>query len=65
LAPWDESRPKAPFWCSLDPTHNRPQNELYVRIAVGRDYDDVPPTRGVFRGNATETLAVSVRVASL
>jgi transglutaminase-like putative cysteine protease len=58
---WDDER----GWFSLDPTHNRAQNELYVRIAVGRDYDDVPPTRGVFRGNATETLAVSVRVASL
>jgi transglutaminase-like putative cysteine protease len=52
-------------WCSLDPTHDRTQNELYVRIAVGRDYDDVPPTRGVFRGNASETLAVSVLVAAL
>jgi transglutaminase-like putative cysteine protease len=58
---WDDAR----GWCSLDPTHNRPQNELYVRIAVGRDYDDVPPTRGVFRGNASETLAVAVHVAAL
>jgi transglutaminase-like putative cysteine protease len=58
---WDDAQ----GWCSLDPTHNRPQNELYVRIAVGRDYDDVPPTRGVFRGNASETLAVAVHVAAL
>jgi len=45
-------------WISLDPTHNRPQTEHYVRVAVGRDYADVPPTRGVYRGTATETLAV-------
>jgi hypothetical protein len=36
-----------------------------VRIAVGRDYDDVPPSRGVFRGNASETLAVAVQVVAL
>jgi transglutaminase-like putative cysteine protease len=58
---WDEER----GWCSFDPTHSRAQNELYVRIAVGRDYDDVPPTRGVFRGNASETLAVAVQVESV
>jgi transglutaminase-like putative cysteine protease len=57
---WDEQR----GWCSFDPTHSRFQTELYVRIAVGRDYDDVPPTRGVFRGNGRETLAVAVRVES-
>jgi transglutaminase-like putative cysteine protease len=48
-------------WVSLDPTHDREQTEAYVRVAVGRDYADVPPTRGVFRGNATETLEVAVR----
>jgi transglutaminase-like putative cysteine protease len=62
---WVDIWDVAQGWCSLDPTHNRPQNELYVRIAVGRDYDDVPPTRGVFRGNASETLAVAVHVAAL
>jgi transglutaminase-like putative cysteine protease len=49
-------------WISLDPTHNCRQNANYVRLAVGRDYADVPPTRGVFKGNATEQMEVSVRV---
>ena len=49
-------------WLSLDPTHNRWQTEAYVRVAVGRDYGDVTPTRGVYRGNATENLDVRVRV---
>jgi transglutaminase-like putative cysteine protease len=52
-------------WFSLDPTHDREQTDHYVRIAVGRDYADVPPTRGVFNGNATERLEVSVRVRAL
>src|SRR5258708_6958678 len=52
-------------WLSFDPTHDREQNDHYVRVAVGRDYSDVPPTRGVYRGNATEELAVSVRVWAL
>jgi transglutaminase-like putative cysteine protease len=50
-------------WVSLDPTHDREQTEAYVRVAVGRDYADVPPTRGVFRGTAEETLEVAVRIA--
>ena len=49
-------------WISLDPTHDREQDERYVRIAVGRDYGDVPPTRGVFKGGTQETLAVKVSV---
>jgi transglutaminase-like putative cysteine protease len=49
-------------WLSLDPTHDRAQGEEHVRVAVGRDYDDVPPTRGVFKGDAREALAVSVRI---
>ena len=51
-------------WVSLDPTHRREQDEKYVRVAVGRDYADVPPTRGVFKGNAEETLSVKVAVAA-
>jgi transglutaminase-like putative cysteine protease len=50
-------------WVSLDPTHNREQTDQYVRVAVGRDYADVPPTRGIFKGNAKEKMAVDVSVA--
>jgi transglutaminase-like putative cysteine protease len=52
-------------WLSVDPTHNRQQTDHYVRVAVGRDYADVPPTRGVFTGNAHETLDVVVRVSEV
>lgn len=49
-------------WISLDPTHNCEQTSQYVRVGVGRDYADVPPTRGVFKGNATERMDIQVTV---
>ena len=52
-------------WISLDPTHNREQTGQYVRVAVGRDYADVPPTRGIFKGNAKEKMDVQVSVSAL
>ena len=51
-------------WISLDPTHLCEQSEEYVRVAVGRDYSDVPPTRGVFKGKAQEKLSVIVKVTA-
>jgi transglutaminase-like putative cysteine protease len=52
-------------WISLDPTHDTEQTERYVRVGVGRDYADVPPTRGVYRGSAEEELDVSVEIREL
>jgi transglutaminase-like putative cysteine protease len=52
-------------WISLDPTHDLEQSAYYVRLAVGRDYADVPPTLGVFVGNAREAMDVSVTVKSV
>jgi len=52
-------------WLSLDPTHNREQTDQYVRVAVGRDYADVPPTRGIFKGNANEKMEVDVSVGEI
>jgi transglutaminase-like putative cysteine protease len=52
-------------WLSVDPTHDCLQTVNYVRIGVGRDYSDVPPTRGVYKGQAKEALNVSVSVSAL
>ncbi len=49
-------------WVALDPTHDIEQTPRHVRVAVGRDYADVPPTRGIYTGNARETLTVKVQV---
>ena len=52
-------------WRSLDPTHNCPQDDRYVRVATGRDYADVPPTRGMYKGNAKEKMEVHVMVSAI
>jgi transglutaminase-like putative cysteine protease len=49
-------------WLSLDPTHGSEQTDHYVRLATGRDYSDVPPTRGVYKGAGKEEMAVEVSV---
>jgi transglutaminase-like putative cysteine protease len=50
-------------WVGFDPTNNLIAGDRHIRTAIGRDYDDVPPTRGVFKGTATSELYVAVRVA--
>src|SRR3984957_13011000 len=49
-------------WVGFDPTNNIQAGERHIRAAVGRDYDDVPPTRGTFKGDAESELAISVSV---
>jgi len=36
-----------------------------VKVAVGRDFTDVPPNKGVFRGNAQESISVRVQTRAL
>lgn len=63
---WGEAWLPDAGWLAFDPTNpSGGVGEGYVRVAVGRDYRDVPPTRGIFRGAASETLAVDVRVEQL
>jgi transglutaminase-like putative cysteine protease len=50
-------------WIGFDPTHNVVTSDRHVRVAVGRDYADVPPTRGVFKGKTAGTLEVTVTIA--
>ena len=50
-------------WVELDPTNDRLAGEDYVTLAVGRDYSDVSPMRGVIHGGANHTLRVGVTVA--
>jgi transglutaminase-like putative cysteine protease len=49
-------------WLGLDPTHNRATGALYIRVALGRDYADAAPVRGIYQGDAKETLEVRVRM---
>ena len=49
-------------WVGFDPTNNIAAGERHVACAVGRDYSDVPPSRGVYKGEAQSELAVGVTV---
>jgi transglutaminase-like putative cysteine protease len=52
-------------WIALDPTHDRPVDENYVKIAVGRDYADVPPVAGNYKGTTQRKLEVKVDIKRL
>ena len=60
---WLEAFLPGPGWVAFDPTNNLVGNERHIRVAVGRDYADVPPTRGVYKGEAESELSVTVVVA--
>ena len=49
-------------WVGFDPTNNVLAHERHIRTALGRDYADVPPTHGVYRGRTTSELHVAVQV---
>ena len=51
-------------WVGFDPTNRCLADERHVRIAVGRDYRDVSPTRGVLRGGESTGIEVAVRVTA-
>jgi len=51
-------------WHGFDPANGHPQDTRYVVTAVGRDYDDVPPVRGTYRGVAREQWSTSIRIAT-
>ena len=49
-------------WIDYDPTNNCVVGSDHIVLAVGRDYADVPPLRGVFIGGGSPELSVSVDV---
>jgi transglutaminase-like putative cysteine protease len=63
---WVEALLPALGWVGADPTNNVIAGDHHIRVAVGRDYTDVPPTRGVFKGasGVRSELAVAVAVAA-
>src|SRR6185312_12472474 len=59
---WVEAYLPSLGWIGFDPTNNILAGERHIRAAVGRDYADVPPTRGTFKGGVESELAISVAV---
>lgn len=52
-------------WFGIDPTNNHVIDERFVKVAVGRDFTDVPPNKGIYRGAAEETMRVRVETRPL
>ncbi|MBE2270869.1 MAG: transglutaminase family protein [Anaerolinea sp.] len=59
---WVEAYLPGIGWVGFDPTNNVLAGERHIRVASGRDYSDVPPTRGVFKGVAESDLRVEVHI---
>lgn len=62
---WAESWVPGKGWIGYDATRPIRTSENHVRLAVGRDYTDAAPTRGIYVGSATGTMDVKVRTRQL
>jgi transglutaminase-like putative cysteine protease len=52
-------------WVGVDPTNDSPAGEGFVKVAIGRDFTDVPPNKGTYRGRAQESILVRVETRAL
>ncbi len=62
---WCEAFVPSAGWVALDPTHAVSVGEEHVAVGVGRSFADVPPNRGVYRGDAQESIRVTVGIESV
>jgi transglutaminase-like putative cysteine protease len=61
---WIECLLPGGHWIGFDPTNNLVVNDKYIKVQHGRDYSDVPPLRGIYRGASAQELDVIVKVTS-
>jgi transglutaminase-like putative cysteine protease len=52
-------------WVGFDPANRCVVGGNFVKVGIGRDFRDVPPNRGVYRGKASETINVQVQSEEL
>ncbi|WP_141502786.1 transglutaminase family protein [Paenibacillus luteus] len=62
---WVEAFVPGLGWCSFDPTNMDPVGERYVKLGHGRDYKDIVPVKGVYRGTGEQILHVTVDVRNV
>ncbi len=62
---WTEVYLPAAGWIGFDPTNNTLADERYVKIAVGRDYEDVAPVRGNYHGTGHCRMEIQVEVEKI
>lgn len=61
---WCEALVPGYGWRGFDPTNDVLAAESHVKVGQGRHYQDVPPTRGIYRGVASEHIEVRVETAA-
>lgn len=52
-------------WVAHDPTNGIRVGECHITVARGRDYDDVPPLKGIYHGAPSSFMDVTVEVTRL
>ena len=52
-------------WIGIDPTNDQIVDERFVKVAIGRDFTDVPPNKGVCRTHGHESISVRVETREL
>ncbi|WP_240415501.1 transglutaminase family protein [Paenibacillus periandrae] len=62
---WVEVHVPGTGWLGFDPTNNAEVDWRYVKLGHGRDYKDIVPVKGVYRGTAKQKLKVTVDVRLL
>ena len=62
---WVELYIPSAGWVALDPTNNCIAGQNFVKTAVGRNYQDVPPNKGVYKGEGAEKIEVFVESEQL
>jgi transglutaminase-like putative cysteine protease len=59
---WFEASLPGLGWYPLDPTNRAEVSTRHVKIGHGRDYDDVPPLRGLYSGTAVPAVHATVEI---
>jgi transglutaminase-like putative cysteine protease len=62
---WAELYFPSEGWVGFDPANNCVVGDNFVKVAVGRDFRDVPPNKGLYRGKSKETIDVRVHTEEL
>lgn len=62
---WAEAWVTGRGWIGFDATHPVRTTPHHVRLAVGRDYTDAAPTRGVYVGSAASAMSISVKTRAI
>lgn len=61
---WIEAYIPEHGWVGFDPTNNLITNQFHVKLAVGRNYNDCAPVKGIYKGAAEDELFVQVKVST-